>query len=83
MAQVIVDVPDAVLPRVLDAFAATFGYQATLPSGAPNPQTRAQFAKQRLAAYVKQVTVAYEATRDAEAARQTSTQTANTDIAVT
>jgi hypothetical protein len=77
MAQIVVDVPDAVVPRVLDAFAATYAYNPG--SGL----TKAQFAKQRLAAYVKQVTVAYEATRDAEAARQTSTQTATTDIAVT
>lgn len=83
MAQITVTIPDAVLPRVLAAFAASYGYQATMPGGAPNPQTQAQFAKQKLADYVKAVVTAYEASQAAEGARTSAVNTANTDIAVT
>lgn len=83
MAQITITIPDAVVQRVLTAMCNTYGYQATLPDGTPNPQTQAQFARAQLAAYVKAVVTAYEATQAAEAARVSAANTASSDIAVT
>lgn len=69
MAQITITVPDAALPRVLAAFATAYGYQATLPDGTANPQTQAQFAKQKLADHVKAVVTTHEANKAAEDAR--------------
>lgn len=79
MAQIVVTVPDAVLQRVLDAFAAAYGYQATI-DGSPNPETKAQFARRMVRQYVKNTVVAHEAEQAAITARQTAADAANTDI---
>jgi hypothetical protein len=61
--------------RIQEAFAASYGYQATLPDPADptkaitNPETKAQFTKRKIAEYVKEVTRAYEANKAAEEAR--------------
>lgn len=83
MAQIVINIPDTVVGRVLDAFAATYRYAATLPDGSPNPQTKAQFAKQRVLAYVKEVVVACESAAAGAAASTSAAATATTDVALT
>lgn len=64
-------IPDTVAPRVLAAFAAHFGYTATLPDGTANPQTSAQFARDTVKAWIKQTVKEHEeqvAVDDARAA---------------
>ncbi len=75
MAQISVTIPDAALPRVLDAFASSYQYKATVPDPAnpsltiPNPQTKAQFARSRLISYMQDIVRAHEANAAAETAR--------------
>lgn len=57
MAQIIIDIPDASVQRVLDAFAATYGYD---PIAFPEHGTRVQFAKRQVAKYIRMVTFTYE-----------------------
>jgi hypothetical protein len=54
--------------RIQDAFAASYAYQATI-NGQPNPESKAQFTKRKIAEYVKDVVRAYEANKAAEDAR--------------
>lgn len=60
MATMTMTIPDAMLPRVVAAFAATHGYRATLPNGDPNPQTPAQFARAQVANFIKHTVTNYE-----------------------
>jgi hypothetical protein len=83
MAQVVITIPDAQVTRVNDAFAAVYGYQATLPNGDPNPQTKAQFAKARTIDYIKDVVKSYEAQRDAEVARQAAIDSVDAGVTPT
>lgn len=64
MAQIIIEIPDAALPRIRDAFAAEFNWNAELGV------TKAAFAKAQVADYVKQVVRNYEANQAASAARK-------------
>lgn len=73
MAQIVIDIPDAALTRVRDAFAARYGYPPFI-DGVANPQTKAQFAKAQIADFVKQTVSDYEAMRAAEAARNSKRQ---------
>jgi len=93
MAQFNLTIPDAAVPELLDAFAATYGYQTTIPNPVPepatpgswtptipNPQTKAQFARARVAAYMKDVVRSYRSNTAIEAARVTADQQAAPDI---
>lgn len=57
MAQITIDIPNAVALRVQGAICERFGYQATTtnPDGttSPNPETKTQFSKRMLAREVK------------------------------
>lgn len=77
MASTTLNIPDPVLPRVLDACAAKWGYT---PGGG---QTKAQFFKAALGAYVKATVKQYEAEVAAKAAYDNAQNTAETDIAIT
>lgn len=68
MAQLTITIPDAQTARVFDAFAAAYGYQATI-DGQPNPQTRAQFARQKVIEFIKNTVKAQEAQAAADSAR--------------
>ena len=62
MAQIVIDIPDQYVQRVLDAFAAKYGWVDQTTSG-----TKGAFAKRKVAEYVKEVTFSYEeAKREAE-----------------
>jgi hypothetical protein len=76
MANIQVSVPDAVINRVLDAFATQYGWKAT--SGL----TKAQFARRVVADFVKAVVKGYEARLAADAARVTAEANADTDIVI-
>lgn len=74
MATISFNIPDAAMPRVIDAFATAYQYQATVPNPngegtVPNPQTKAQFARQRILSYIQEVVRAAEASAAVEAAR--------------
>jgi hypothetical protein len=83
MATVSITVPDAVLPRVVAAFAATFGYAATMPDGTANPETQNAFVKRKVAEYIKAIVVAHEANRDADAARAATLANSTSQLTIT
>lgn len=61
--------PASTLNRCVDAICALDGYQATLPGGGANPETRNAFAKRMVAEWIKRRTTQYEAGLAMEAAR--------------
>lgn len=77
MASTTITVPDAVLPRVLDAVAATQGYNPATDG------TKAQFLKAFIARTLKGIVAEYEASAAASAAAASARSTANSDIAIT
>lgn len=86
MASISVTIPDAVLPRVLNAFASRYGYLATLTNAddqpVANPETKAQFAKRMLAEHIKRVVREEEAIAAELTARQ-QTDAAQNDVIIT
>lgn len=66
MASVIIDIPDAILPDLLEAFAVKYGW--TAQSGL----TKAQFAKRMLAEHAKSIYQNYMIDKAADAARITA-----------
>lgn len=77
MASITVTVPDAVAPRVLDAVAATHGWDANTGI------TKAQFAKKWLADQLKDTVRNYEIGQAQATARATAEATVDTDIVLT
>lgn len=54
MAQVTITIPDEHMADVIDTLSARWDYPPFLSDGTtPNPQTKAQFVRQRLAQYVR------------------------------
>ncbi|HEY0171513.1 MAG TPA: hypothetical protein VGB98_10855 [Pyrinomonadaceae bacterium] len=72
--QVCVDAPGTQRTRILNAYTGAHGYQPTVKDAAgqdvPNPQTRAQFFKQKLAETVRETVKSYEAGLASEDARK-------------
>lgn len=63
MAQIVFDIPDDKIPRILDAFADVFGF---VPG---QGTTKAQFAKHKIRDYIREIVVRSEL---AEANKQTA-----------
>jgi hypothetical protein len=86
MAILSVTVPDAIAVRVLNAVAYYNGYTDMVwdmdGNQSPNPVTKAQFAKDVIKIFIKNVVVAYEAMKAAEDARQAATDAANSQITI-
>jgi len=81
MAQIIVTIPDAVIPRVRAAFENTFNYTGLDPQG--NAETRVQFFQRQINQFIKSITVRYEGQSDAETARIAAESKANSEIVIT
>lgn len=78
MAQITINIPDAIQERVLNGFAKHYNYSPTLENGDPNPETKAQFAKRKLIEFIKL------AVKDAEVqdARNTAATTASQSVEI-
>jgi hypothetical protein len=82
MANITISVPDAAMPRVVDAFTKQYNYQDTIPDPAnigqtlPNPETKAQFTQRMIRTHIKDTVAMYEGM----AANQTAAQKARDDI---
>lgn len=75
MAQITITIPDAVLARVLDAFAAR-GYDAA------GGLTKAQFAKQQVVGFIRGVVRSHEVEQAIQSAAAQASATADADIAL-
>lgn len=89
MAQIVLTIPDPVLPRMIQGLSEYYGYQPTLkdPSDItktiPNPETRAQFAKRMLIFHIKKTMIQAEGGPAATTARETVTNDILTNVSIT
>ncbi len=77
MATVSVNIPDGVLPRVLDAFTAAYSYDADKDG------TKAAFAQKQVANFIMETVRSNEATKAANKALKDAATKANTEIVIT
>ncbi len=84
MASISVTIPNPVLSRILDAFAAEYNRPDTVLNEqgeqVSNPESEADFAKRKVMEYIKSVTKSYEAKAAAETARQAALDAAESEI---
>jgi hypothetical protein len=84
MAVISFTIPDAVVNRVLDAFAKRNNYSPFMVDGkTPNPETKGQFMKRVMGDYVKATVIAQEAADAADDAARTAETNAGTQIQIT
>lgn len=81
MASISITVADADLTRALNAACVYLGYQDTI-NGSPNPETKAQFVRRRIAETVKLWAVQGEVATAIASAQTTAAASAN-QISVT
>lgn len=82
MAQITIDIPAGVTPRVIDAIAARYGYQATV-NGVANPETKGAFAKRMVVKWVKDIVREHEAALAQTSAFTTAAEKAESEINIT
>lgn len=80
MAQITINIPDAIAPRVLNAFARKFGYSPKLDNGDDNPETKAQFAKRKLLETIKNAVLEIEVQDAKNNIATTTAQTVENEI---
>lgn len=74
MATLTFTIDDTIDNKIINAFCDRFGYQATGPDGVANPQTKRQFFKAQVRAYIRDV-YRDQKQREAEASVATNIQT--------
>ena len=86
-ATVIVFKDKAAKDGIIDAFAAQYGYQATVPNPAnpngeqiPNPQNKQAFMNAKITAYLRDIYRASKITAAADAAKKTAEAAADSDL---
>lgn len=81
MANITIQIPDNLLPRVVNGLATFYGYKDTLEDGTPNTQTKGQFAKAQLIEHIKHCVKQVEtdeAVNTARLAKQTEVESSIT-----
>jgi len=79
MAQITLTIPDNVVPRVLDAIAATQGYDEFAQPG----ETKAEFARRYIKAHVKRLVIEHESNQAADAALAAQRAQTNAEVDIT
>jgi len=83
MASITITIPDNIAPRVINGFAKRYSYIPTLEDGAPNPETKAQFAKRKLIEIIKRAVREAEIEDAVNIAAGNAGTSADTDITLT
>lgn len=83
MAQITINIPNAIVPRVLEGFCSNQGYSPILDSGEPNPETQTQFVKRKIIEYVKNAVRADEIEKARNIAATKASQEAESGILLT
>lgn len=83
MATIRLQMPDAWVPRVVAAFCGTFGYEAVLEDGKPNPETKGNFAERQMREWVKGVVMAWEGQIAAQAAATDAQRVVERNLTIT
>lgn len=82
MANITIQIPDAQMANVVEAFTKQYGYQDTIPDPAnpgqtiPNPETKNQFVQKMIRNYIKETVAGYQGM----AANQAAAQKARDDL---
>jgi hypothetical protein len=83
VATINLNIPDAIMPDVIDALADRGGYDTlTVPEGQTKP-TKQAFAKHQIIDFVKTVTRHYKAEQDAKVARDTAYEDIDAKLDIT
>jgi hypothetical protein len=82
MATISFNIPDPVMPRVVDALCGAYNYRDTLPGGAPNPLTRQQFAREQVRLFIQAAVRAWEARLAGDAAAQAAQDKAIAEVSI-
>ena len=84
--QITFTIPDAIKDRVINAFAKRYAYQETITNSdgttSPNPQTKAQFAKQVITDLLIDSIIVAEVNPAVEATRQAAIDKIKTEIKI-
>ena len=86
MAEIKITIPNNILPRVLTAICAQFGYQEYLnppENTIPNTETRGEFCKRQIITILKQAVLNHEGRAAMIAARDLAEATVNSEINLT
>ena len=89
MAQIILNIPDGVLQRVMDAIAGMYNRPTQVDDGTetgtmiPNPETKAQFSKRILREWLKARVVTWESMQAGKSAEVSARITAESEITIT
>lgn len=90
MATITLNIPNAVLPRVIDGICNQHNYQAEVISTdnnkteyVPNPETKAVFAKRMIIEYCKSAVKNYEAELVANTARKNALTLIDSEVVLT
>ena len=73
-----INIPDAELDRVLDAFAGAHQYRDTFPNGDVNPESKQQFVRCMLVEHIAMTVKRWEGRQAARAARDAVVSTSET-----
>lgn len=82
MATLSISIPDDQAARVRNSFCAQYGYQETI-NGEPNPETKAQFMKQKIIQFVKESIKAHERQAASETAGQQAAEAVESEVTLT
>jgi len=80
MTQITITIPDNITNRVINGFAKRYNYSPTLDNGDPNPETKVQFAKRMLIAYIKQAVTEAEVQDASNTAATSASQSVENEI---
>jgi hypothetical protein len=83
MATISFTIPDAAMPRVIDALCGAYDYRDTVPGGGPNPLTRPQFAREQVRNFIRAAVAAWEAQQAGDAAAAAARAKADTEVPIT
>lgn len=83
MATISFTIPDAVMPRVIDALCGAYGYRDLLPGGVPNPLSRPQYAREQVRLFIQAAVRAWEAQQASDAAASAARDKAIAEVTVT
>jgi len=77
-----INIPDAVAARVLNGFASSQGYQATI-DGQANPESKQQFLKRRVIEFIHNHVKFDESEAAARTAKTAASQNVDSEISLT
>lgn len=82
MGKITIDLDPAQDARIVAAFAKAHHYRAKLDDDSDNPETKRDFLIRKVKTFIRESAIQAEALEEAEKARQTAYDKANTEIVI-